>query len=169
MAPRRGLFQRIGQAVRGIARAVVPRLPERPRREPPEPPERPRGRRPDFFPPEPPREPPREPPSRGRWREIFDRALRDEDGRSPALDAIYERTGYSRQEIFQNHYNDVFYPLTIDAPELTRDEQLEMWQDYIETFMMNEHRHDWFFETWNVHPSDFDWQAWREAMGYREK
>jgi hypothetical protein len=41
-----------------------------------------------------------------------------------------------------------------------------MWYDYVSAFLVNDMDHDTFFETWNIDPRDFDWELWRDAMGY---
>lgn len=53
------------------------------------------------------------------------------------------------------------------------DEFEAFWRDYIRYMVKSKgskyRLHDLrnpFFQNWNIHPDDFDWWEWREAMGY---
>lgn len=145
---RGGFFRRIVSGIENIFR----REPSRP------------------FPPAPPPQPPPPPPGggggggggiyRGPYRESWENNVND----SQVAD-IQERTGYSENEIFQAHF-EVFAMLN---PEGDDDEQLQMWDDYLAAFVNGETTHDAFFEEWNIDPRDFDWEMWRDAMGYSKK
>jgi len=138
-------------ARRGILRRILDLI-EKPFRTPPRP----------IPPVEPPLPPPRPPgrPDGGRrgvfwedWRNtVTERDLAD----------IQERTGYSERELFQLH-SEILSSLD---PEADRDTREDMWQDYLMAFVSDGMTHDAFFEIWNIDPRDFDWQLWREAMGY---
>lgn len=54
-------------------------------------------------------------------------------------------------------------------PEADSDTLEEMWQDYLLAFVSDGMTHDAFFEMWSIDPRDFDWQAWRDAMGYSHR
>jgi hypothetical protein len=62
------------------------------------------------------------------------------------------------------------------ALDLDADDKREMWDDYLEhlvgrkgshmAYRRNDLRNP-FWQKWGIDPEeDFDWQAWREAMGY---
>lgn len=138
----RGFFGRIRDTVRRIIAPTRPVQP--PPREPP---------------PIPPREPP--PPPTGRtspFRATFD----SEVSRQTTRD-VTRRTGYSRNEQYQLHY-ELF--LSTYLTELPEDEQLEAWDGYLDSFVKNTRPHGEWFREWGMDPRDFDWQAWRAAMGY---
>jgi hypothetical protein len=53
---------------------------------------------------------------------------------------------------------------------LTRDEQLEVWREFIKfnqrgDIRRKDPRHP-FWQTTGIHPDNFDWHGWREMMGY---
>jgi hypothetical protein len=55
--------------------------------------------------------------------------------------------------------------------EEERGVQLEMWRDYIDAFVNDDptYTKNDFFAEWDIARSSFDWQAWREARGYRTR
>jgi len=79
------------------------------------------------------------------------------------LDDIQERTGYSEQEALDKQY-DIFADMVPDDFNERQAEQ--MWGDYLEAFVQGGGSMDDFFEEYDIDPEDFDWEAWREAMGY---
>lgn len=120
---------------------------------------------------QPPREPPRRPPRppqppseppygdddwmRNDWNSEVSRY------RTRQLGA---ESGYSRNEQFELHQRAFYGVAEIWIDE---DDQQEAWQDYLDTFVNRRGpRHDTFFEKWNFEKGNFDWQAWRHAMGY---
>lgn len=140
---RKGIFRRITE---GIGRIFRPEPPQRPTPPPP--------------PPEPTGGPGGGPGFTGPLRDTWDFTVTERD-----LADIQERTGYSEQELFQLHFEII---KALD-PEADDEELEEMWQDYLMAFVSDGMTHDTFFETWNIDPRDFDWQVWREAMGYGHK
>jgi hypothetical protein len=121
----------------------------------------------------PPRQPPRRPPRGpeppeppGRGPDSFYRDLWDADVPRRKTRAIQRETGYSRREQLQLHV-ELF--LSTNMTELERDEQEEAWSDYLASFVTNRRPHREWFETWGLDPRDFDWSAWRHAMGYRNR
>lgn len=119
---------------------------------------------PPPLPPTPP--PPREPGEFGGggggiWRGPFREIWRDTVTEADRYD-ITSRSGYSENEEFQLHF-EILHGLD---PEADPDELEEMWQDYLLAFVSDGMAHDTFFEIWNIDPRDFDWQLWRDAMGY---
>lgn len=139
MARRGGLFSRIANAVRGI----FTRAEEPPRRAPvpPQPPGR-------GAPPRPPKQPPN--PYLDSWRSLTS-----------------ERTGYL-------DHRDIIDNMALEY-DLDAEDKLELWDDYLEYIVgrrgerMSYRRNDVrnpFWQKWGIDPDGFDWDAWREAMGY---
>jgi len=125
-------------------------------------------RRPPKPPPEPPRPPPGRPglaPPGGGPGDFYRRIWDTEVSRSETRE-VRHRTGYSRNEQLQLH-TELF--LSTGMTELDRDEQEQAWQDYLDSFVTGRSTHaDWFNE-WGLDPRDFDWQAWRHALGYERR
>ena len=146
---REGFFRRTFQGIKNLIFRPEPPRPEPPRQPPPSPPRPPGG------------------PSGGGpgiWTGPYRETWQDFTTERDIAD-IQERTGYSENEIFQAHF-EVFLALN---PEGDRDELREMWEDYIMAFVSDGMTHDTFFETWNIDPRDFDWEMWRDAMGYSNR
>lgn len=82
-------------------------------------------------------------------------------------DDIHDRTGYSEREIIQEHLEFVSgFP---DWDNMPRYERMEVWRDYLDVMVMGNTDHmtrNEFFESIGLDPRDFDWEGWREAMGY---
>lgn len=112
--------------------------------------------------PQPPPEPPQAPTGRGSpFREIF-----DDDVSRRITREVSGKTGYSRNEQYQLHIELFFSTYMTELPQ---DEQLEAWEGYLKSFVTNTRPHsDWFGE-WGMDPRDFDWEAWRHAMGYERR
>ena len=113
-------------------------------------------------PPQPPQPPEREPPAPTGTSTPF-RAIWDHDVSRSVTRQVSRETGYSRNEQFQLH-QELFASMYL--MELDPAERNQAWHDYLRAFVTNEQRHDWFFREWGMDPRDFDWQAWRAAMGY---
>ena len=121
-------------------------------------------------PPEPSQPPPSGPPGGpggggpgiygGPFRDSWDSIVAEGD-----VADIQERTGYSENEIFQGHF-EILRSLDPDA---SGDDLEQMWDDYLLSFVSDGMSHDTFFEIWNIDPRDFDWQMWRDVMGYTKK
>lgn len=79
---------------------------------------------------------------------------------------IRARTGNSERVIYRDHL-EVFFSMYMT--ELDLDEQVEAWEEYIQSFVTNTHTHNYFLRNWDIRVGDFDWQAWRGTMGYRER
>jgi hypothetical protein len=69
-------------------------------------------------------------------------------------------------------HRDFFDEKIVGPMDLDPDEKLQLWQDYI-TYMTksnNNYRLNNLNNPWwrisGMHPDDFDWWDWREAMGY---
>lgn len=81
-------------------------------------------------------------------------------------DDIQDRTGYSHQEIVQAHI-EIFmsFPGMTEEP---RREQLNMWGDYVNTMVNNSNigRRNDFWNEVGVTDRTFNWEQWRQAMGY---
>lgn len=168
---RRNLFNRLTSAVGRLVKRVVPPAPG-----PVAPPEEPREppRRPPEPPREPPRQPPREPPEApigpgggNPWRSAWNAEVpRKQQNR------ISSDTGYSRNEIFQHHV-ELFLSIGGIAEE-PRDEQLRLWSLYLESLVAGIHgkrndRSNVFWSEMGLDPRDFDWEDWRDGMGYSRR
>jgi hypothetical protein len=67
---------------------------------------------------------------------------------------------------FPGHY-EVFISLPVS--ELDLDDFLDAWREYIETWVQGEKDREEFWRSLGINPRDFDWEGWRQAMGYRSK
>lgn len=80
--------------------------------------------------------------------------------------AISHNTGYSPSEVLQAHI-EVFLSLPVEHD--TREERLQAWADYLDVMVVGgytrEARENFFMDL-GIDPRDFDWEAWRAAMGY---
>lgn len=106
-----------------------------------------------------------------RKREASERATRDRQRareRDPYLSSwntLSNRAGYL-------DHRDFFQDKIVGPADLDAEEQLELWQDYIRymTRSNNAYRlntlNNPFWAASGMHPDDFDWYGWREAMGY---
>ena len=72
------------------------------------------------------------------------------------------RTGYLEHRDFFNS--------TIDHLDLDADEKLELWYIYLQHMVSGSSKRNSitnpFFQAAGLHPDNFDWWGWREAMGY---
>jgi hypothetical protein len=59
--------------------------------------------------------------------------------------------------------------------DLDADDKREMWDDYLRDLVGRKGQHmayrrndlrNPFWQKWGIDPESFDWEAWREAMGY---
>lgn len=78
-------------------------------------------------------------------------------------DDISERTGYSEREEIQAQL-DIFLDMVPD--DFSQQETQQMWGDYLMAMVEGGMSREEFFEEYDIDPADFDWDAWREAMGY---
>jgi hypothetical protein len=109
--------------------------------------------------PEPPREPrgPREPPRRG----------------DDYKDIWREHGAKGRHRNYQKNLK-VFHNM-VDPIEDDSDERLILWDSYVRNMVKGEGRfrrqdtaNMWWRDS-GLDPRDFNWQAWREAMGFTGK
>jgi hypothetical protein len=78
--------------------------------------------------------------------------------------SVSARTGETDQEIFLNHLE--LATETEFYNSIHPDDFIAFWTDYIDAMVSGVMDRDQFFEEWDIDPADFDWAAWREAMGY---
>lgn len=72
-----------------------------------------------------------------------------------------------------NEWRDVFTN-SVDTDEMSGSETVEAFQLFLQAFYPQEgvSGRDWsyireeFYELYDIDDSDFDWEGWREAMGY---
>ena len=74
------------------------------------------------------------------------------------------RTGYF------NH-KDIIDDLALEY-NLSEEDKQELWRDYLH-YMVSKNSHfkrndirNPFWQKWGIDPDNFDWHAWRDAMGY---
>lgn len=79
------------------------------------------------------------------------------------ISKIRDATGYSEREIEQAHI-ELFQDYVPD--DYTDAQELQMWGDYLAGMVEGLTTHNEFFDLYDIDPGDFDWEAWREAMGY---
>lgn len=81
-------------------------------------------------------------------------------------DDIQGRTGYSEREIVQGHLEHFLaLPGMVEEP---RHVKYDLWEGYCHNMVAGStqsERLDWFREV-GIDPRDFDWEGWREEMGY---
>ena len=83
---------------------------------------------------------------------------------------VYDRTGYTQPEQEQAHL-ELYMGVVNDLgrENFSQGEIYSLWGDYLDAFgpggAGEMSRADWF-ENMGIDPADFDWDAWREAMGY---
>lgn len=76
-----------------------------------------------------------------------------------------------------NEWRDVFHSMDYDFDNLSASEEKQMFGDFLVAFYPSDQgltKDEWeelrydFFADWDVSGGidDFDWEAWREAMGY---
>jgi len=176
---RLGLFGRIGKAIGrvadAIADAVTPK-PEPRRATPPtpKPPERRRrglrGRRARARAEEARREQER--------RERQERAARDRQRAREADPYRYTWNGLDLRDKEGNErgnylgHLDFFRNNIVDRHnlDLDPDEARELWEDYLRYMVSGSYKRNElsnpFWQASGIHPDNFDWWGWREAMGY---
>jgi hypothetical protein len=52
------------------------------------------------------------------------------------------------------------------------EEKYQLWNDYLTVMVKGGYarsERDEFFERLGIDPRDFDWQGWREVMGYHDR
>jgi len=157
MPRRKGILRRIAD---GIGRVLgIPESEPVPRT-PPEPPEREPPRRPG------PDTPPPEIPERERIRREF-REVWDETIERGQLREIQSKTGHSEREIFNDTF-DIFFP---QVTEESQDIRLAMYENFLVAFYNDDPTYTKrdFFTEYDIAPSSFAWEYWRESRGYPTK
>jgi hypothetical protein len=78
---------------------------------------------------------------------------------------------HSTRGSLRNHWEDFMaLPGMVDEDE---DEQMRFWDMYVKYMVAGEGRYrrndirNPFWQATGIHPDNYDWQAWRETMGYR--
>lgn len=82
-------------------------------------------------------------------------------------DELHDNTGYSERELIQHHLS-VFMDLP-GMEEEPRHIKYDLWGDYLDAMVSGHATRDEresFFADVGIYAADFDWAAWREAMGY---
>lgn len=80
---------------------------------------------------------------------------------------MIERTGYSRGELIQAHL-EIFLSLP-GMTEEDRGDRLYYWGQYLDaTASGGQTMQQWLRDT-GYDPRDFDWQMWRETIGYSRR
>lgn len=81
-------------------------------------------------------------------------------------DEIHDRTGYSEREEIQAHLA-IFMEYMEGEPRYVK---YEAWDQYVEFMVESGHtreeREEFLEDVFGIEYEDFDWEAWREAMGY---
>jgi hypothetical protein len=79
------------------------------------------------------------------------------------FDEIHSRSGYSERETIQAHlsiFNDYM------DEEASRREKYDLWDSYVENMVAGGGSFENWFNEVGIFAADFDWEAWRGAMGY---
>ena len=79
------------------------------------------------------------------WDQIADHGWNDYELRDQHLDFLENMAGFS---------------------EMDHGEQLQAWTDYIDGFVNGDGDRNEFFDDMGYDADDFDWDGWREIMGY---
>jgi hypothetical protein len=72
--------------------------------------------------------------------------------------------GYDDNEMRDQHLN--FLEEMAGFDQMDHGDQLQAWTDYIDAFVNGDGDRDTFFEDMGYDAADFDWDGWREIMGY---
>lgn len=95
------------------------------------------------------------------WRAVLDPSDRR---------AMSRETGYSQAELRQAHL-ELFLSLP-GMVEEDRDTRYNLFGEYVAVMVAGgktvDERNAWFAKQ-GLSPRDFDWQQWREVMGYRRR
>lgn len=84
--------------------------------------------------------------------------------------SISRETGYRQRELVQAHV-EIFFALP-GMLEEDKQTQRQFFGEYLYAMVRegsSRERRDQFFRDVGIHPLDFDWQAWREVMGYGQR
>lgn len=154
---RLGLFGRIGKAIGKLADSIADAFtPSEPRRAPERPPE-----------------PPSEPPASPRPPRSSGRPSRQERRES---DPYYRTWQANPGRGSYLEHRDFFRDNIISGLNVDNDTQLEYWQAYVKymtsgnkSYRFNSVSDNPFWRTIGMHPDNFDWDGWKEAMGYNDK
>jgi hypothetical protein len=77
------------------------------------------------------------------------------------------QTRRRKYRTFEEHL-DVFLS-TLPVDQMTDSEQAEAWSEYLDIWYENRgNRYEWL-DDWGIDYRDFDWDGWRDAMGYSRK
>lgn len=144
-----------GGFIRRILHSIFPVIPSRPRPSPPSPPPEPPQPAPRG-----PREAPARPPRRRRELDPYEKIWQQERLGRPGRD----------YQAHRRFFNDL-----PGMEDIEPDERKDIWRTYLDT-MVGGHanRRDPMNPFWRetgMHPTSgqFDWQAWRQTMGYGKK
>lgn len=80
--------------------------------------------------------------------------------------ALSSDTGYSQSELVQGHLEQF---IQMGGDEYQGREQHEMFREYLDIMVVGGHsqaERDSFYAEMGLDPRDFDWEGWRELMGY---
>lgn len=90
------------------------------------------------------------------YRDTYDDAIGD------YWEVISDRNHLSRDEIAA----DVQLAAQIEAVLSENDYTPEFLDDYVSVMIRGEIDREFFFEYYDIDIAGFDWESWREAMGY---
>jgi hypothetical protein len=79
-------------------------------------------------------------------------------------DDIESSTGYRKSEIVQAHV-EIFLSLP-DMENTPGYERYRLWREYLGAMVEGSIPRERFYDAVGIDERDFDWQEWREAMGY---
>lgn len=85
--------------------------------------------------------------------------------RNPFADIWRDETGERAGNTFRAHFD-----LSISLPGIVEEdaqEQLDLWRDYIRTWVTGQMDRDEWSAEFGISLRDFDWEAWRTAMNYK--
>jgi hypothetical protein len=80
--------------------------------------------------------------------------------------SLSRETGYSQNELIQGHLEQF---MQMGGMEFEGREQHEMFREYLDFMVNGGHsvsERESFFAEMGIDPRDFDWEGWRELMGY---
>lgn len=82
------------------------------------------------------------------------------------INEIHDRTGYSEREILQGaiEFMDQY------TEGMDGGERNQAWVDFLDLMVEGGHtkeeREEFMRDELGIDPADFDWEGWRELMGY---
>lgn len=83
---------------------------------------------------------------------------------------LVSETGYSQRELLQGHL-EIYHSMP-GVEELTSQQRHQEFAEYLDLMVRGMHsraEREGFFMAMGIEPADFDWEHWRDLMGYNRQ